>query len=67
MCGAGVPQGGVLLPILFNLHLRLLNRFVPTVVRAAMYADDFLLYVRGKDSDRALSLLESAILSHPLA
>ena len=30
-------------------------------MRAAMYADDLLLYVRGADSARALSLLESAM------
>ena len=40
VCGVGVPQGGVLSPILFNLHLRLLNRFLPIDMRAAMYADD---------------------------
>ena len=61
VCGVGVPQGSVLSPILFNLHLRLLNRFLLTDVRAAMYADDLLLYVRGRDSARALSLLESAM------
>ena len=61
VCGVGVPQGGVLSPMLFNLHLRLLKRFLPTEVRAAMYADDLLLYVRVTDSARALSLLESAM------
>ena len=57
----GVSQGGVLSPISFNLHLRLLNKFLPTDVPAAMYTDDLLLYVRGSDSARALSLLESAM------
>ena len=61
VCGVGVPQGGVWSPILFNLHLRLLNKFLPTDVRAAMYADDLLFYVRGSDSAQALSLLESAM------
>ena len=59
--GVGVPQGGVLSPILFNLHQRLLNRFLPAGVRAAMYADDLLLYVRGTDSAWALNLLELAM------
>ena len=36
----GVPQGGVLSPILFNLHLRLLTEFLPPDVHAAMYADE---------------------------
>ena len=61
VCGVGVPQGGVLSLILFNLHLRLLNEFLPPDVRAAMYADDLLLYVRGTDTTRALGLLESAV------
>ena len=59
----GVPQGGVLSPILFNFHLRLLNEHLPPDVRAAMYADDLLLYVRGSDSARALGLLKSAVES----
>ena len=63
VCGVGVPQGGILSPILFNLHLRLLNEHLPPDVRAAMYADDLLLYVRGSDAVRALGLLESAVES----
>ena len=47
--------------IFTDLILRLLNRFLPTVVRAAIYAGDLLLYVRGTDSARALSLVESAM------
>ena len=61
VCGMGVPQGGVLSPILFNLRLRLLNGFLPSDVRAAMYAGDLLLYVRGTDTAQALGLLESAM------
>ena len=60
-CDVGVPQGGVLSPILLNLHLRLLNRFLPAGVRAAMYADDLLLYVRGTKPAWALDLLELAM------
>ena len=65
--GVGVPQGGVLSPILFNLHLRLLNKYLPSDVRAAMYADDLLLYVRGVTPSLnavcALGILESAVNS----
>ena len=63
--------------ILFIFHLRLLNRFLPPDVRAAMYADDFQEqiivmddvkddvkdYVRGTNSVRALSLMESTMNS----
>ena len=45
VCGVDVPQGCVLSPILSNLHLRLLNRFLPTEVRTAIYVDDLLFYV----------------------
>ena len=51
----------MLSPILFNLHLRLLNRYLPAGVRAAIYADDLLLYVSGTDSAGALNLSESAM------
>ena len=61
--GVGVPQGGVLSPILFNLHLRLLNRYLPSDVRAAMYADDLLPYVRGSGAAYTLGMLESAVMS----
>ena len=63
VCGVGVPQGGVLSSILFNLHPRLLNGYLLSDVRAAMYADDLLLCVRGSDTSYALGMLESAVMS----
>ena len=61
LCGVGVPQGGVLSPILFSIHLRRVNEIHPAEVRAAMYADDLLLYSRHSDPQQALANLERAI------
>ena len=61
VCGVGVPQGGVLSPLLFNLHLGRLNDVLPADARASMYADDLLLYTRHGDPDRALERLEGAV------
>ena len=58
LCGVGVPQGGVLSPILFSIHLRKVNEILPAEVRAAMYADDLLLYSRHSDPQQALLHLE---------
>ena len=57
----GVPQGGVLSPLLFNLHLRGINEILPVDVRASMYADDLLLYTRQVDPRLALLRLEEAV------
>ena len=53
LCGVGVLQGGVLSPILFSIHLRRVNEIHPAEVRAAMYADDLLLYFRHSDPQQA--------------
>ena len=57
----GVPQGGVLSPIPFSIHLRSLNEILPAEVRAAVYADDLLLYSRHSDPQQALLHLERAM------
>ena len=60
-CGAGVLQGGVLSPLLFNLHLRGINEVLPADVKASMYADDLLLYTRKADPHLALVHLEETV------
>ena len=60
LCGVVVLQGGVLSPILFNIHLRKLNEIFPVGVRAAMYADD-LLYSRHSDPRQSLLHLERTV------
>ena len=61
LCGVGVPQGGVLSPILFSIHLRRVNKILLAEVRAAMYADHLLLYFRHSDRQQALLHLERAM------
>ena len=61
ICGVGVPQGGVLSPLLFSLHLRGINGILPVDVKASMYADDLLLYTRQADPHLALVRLEEAV------
>ena len=61
ICGVVVFQGGVLYPLLFNLHLRGLNEILPADVRASMYVDDLLLYTRRVDPHLALVRLEEAV------
>ena len=61
ICGVDVPQGGVLSPLLFNLHLGGINEILPVDVRTSMYADDLLLYTRQADPHLALLRLEEAV------
>lgn len=56
----GIPQGGILSPILSNLYLNTFDRFVqsqnPAYVR---YADDFVIW--GEDESNILSLCDSVV------
>lgn len=56
----GVPQGGVLSLLLFNLALREIHKHLPANVRLLQFADDILLYCRSEDINEALSSLEVA-------
>ena len=60
-CGMGVPQGGVLSPILFNIYTSQLMDVLPLGVRYAMYADDLFLYVRGRVIPAARDALAGAL------
>lgn len=45
---AGVPQGGVLSPLLFNVVLSALPKMLPRGVQISVYADDICLWSSGK-------------------
>ena len=60
-CGVGVPQGGVLSPILYNIYTNRLIEVLPPGVRYTMYADDLFLYVRGRVISAARDLLSEAL------
>lgn len=44
----GVPQGGVLSPLLFNVVMAFLPRLLPRGVHVSLYADDICLWSAGK-------------------
>ncbi|XP_051170050.1 uncharacterized protein LOC127287259 [Leptopilina boulardi] len=60
-CGVGVPQGGVLSPIIFNLILRELFNQLPLGVKAEMNADDLLIHVRFTSAAEAIDLLNTTV------
>ena len=53
-----VPQGSILGPLLFNLHLRDLSYFLDDV-DAASYADDTTLYTVKENKDSVINTLET--------
>lgn len=59
-CNVGVPQGGVLSPLLFNLTLRNIRQHLPQEVRLLQFADDIIIYQRTSNINEALANLEIA-------
>lgn len=51
LLGVGVPQGGVLSSVLFNLYLHDMGESLIKGVRITQYADDVFLYFAGEDPD----------------
>lgn len=45
---AGVPQGGVLSPLLFNVVMAALSSLLPRGVHISLYADDICIWSSGK-------------------
>lgn len=64
----GVPQGGVLSPLLFNLALRGIQETLPEGVKIRQFADDILLYAyfeNGNVNDGQALIEEAASLITP--
>lgn len=57
----GVPQGSVLSPTSFNLYVASLKSCLPDGVSFLQYADDIVLYAKGKDLSQVSSLLNQAL------
>lgn len=60
-CGVGVPESGVLFPLLFNLALKKIRQHLLAVVEVAMHAEDLLLYITGSSISETSALLWMAI------
>lgn len=57
MSGVGVPQGGVLFPILFSMALRKIGNILPEGVKIVMYAD-IIIYVSGHEIKTAQEFIQ---------
>ena len=57
----GVPQGGVLSPILYLIYVKDLANELPEDVKILQFADDIVIYTTTKDSNKAKNSLELAI------
>ena len=59
----GVPQGGILSPLLFICYVNDSPSAIPPNVSHLYYADDLLLYTGGTDNSSIVSSLEKALSS----
>lgn len=57
----GVPQGGVLSPLLFNLAISKILHVVPHSIKCLMFADDLLLYIRSQNAVDAIKALKDIL------
>lgn len=57
----GVPQGGVLSPLLYVLYVANITNNIPKSVGISQFADDIALYLKNKSLDRSKNLLVRSI------
>lgn len=61
VCGKGLPQGGVLSPLLYVIFVADIARGLDSLVRVLQYADDTVVYLRSPDPAQDRHLLEEAL------
>ena len=54
----GVPQGGVLGPLLYIIYVSKIEALLPPNVKISQYADDTALYIRSKNIEQDIKILE---------
>ena len=57
----GLPQGGVLSPLLFNLYVRNIMDNIPCEIMITQYADDIALIAQNSDSDHVKTTITKAV------
>ncbi|XP_076282897.1 uncharacterized protein LOC143210184 isoform X1 [Lasioglossum baleicum] len=57
----GLPQGGVISPLLYNIYVSQLLDGIPEEIQISQYADDIALYYRNISLDKAKQYIEQAI------
>lgn len=58
----GVPQGGVLSPLLYNIYVSKITANLPKSIIVSQFADDIVVYIKKSHSDRSKKTLEKSIL-----
>ena len=58
----GVPQGGVLSPLLYTLYVSNVTNSIPKQIQCSQFADDLAFYCKIKPFNRCKNLIEKSIL-----
>lgn len=61
MAGKGVPQGGVLSPLLYIIYVKDITKNVPKSVKISQFADDIAVYIKFNSIKRCKSIMGKSI------